>query len=242
MVSDGCSSSEDTDFGSRILCKAAESAIKLLHSGEIDVPLVRPLDHVSNIANSIASNVLESYGRMLTPYALDCTLLVAYRHSDAFHVIATGDGVVAARRNDGTLDIRVIEYAGNAPIYMNYLNNQERLDGLRRTFDCTKRIYFLSEDGQDTHISKNIEEYYEFPFSEYSSVAVMTDGVLSFKRLSEDEKSYERVDVQNIVSRLMSFDQTLSGFIERQCKDFRFDCSLLHMIHKDDVAIGALTK
>ena len=98
IVSDGCSSSPDTDFGSRLLTVTAQE--RILHDKDHYAPR-----GVVWQASSMARALL------LPPHCLDATLLTIHQlSSGVFRVYAVGDGAVAARRRDGTVDIWRIQF------------------------------------------------------------------------------------------------------------------------------------
>jgi hypothetical protein len=124
IVSDGCSSSRDTDFGGRILCKYAA---QMLHSAiEYGV--------VPENAFKMSSSLVNDW-KVVDQDCLDATLLIAKVIEDKVQVLMSGDGVVAAKRKDGMIIVKVIEFKDNAPLYLSYKNDPGRKKLLYDTYD-----------------------------------------------------------------------------------------------------------
>lgn len=244
IVSDGCSSSKNTDIGSRIICKSLESMFHFYNANPHVPGQLLPLENALIYMQVKAEEILDSFKGIIDGQALDCTSLAIHRYDQEFHVIAAGDGVIAAKRHDGTLEIKVIEFAGNAPIYMGYVLNPERLEMLKKMYDCTKRIYtHINGKPADVMVSNEIAEYFVYPISEYQMVAVMTDGVLSFRQLTDSltSRTSEAVPVTEIVHNLMDFKGLVGEFVHRRCSKFLSECIGKNRFHTDDFAIGVVT-
>ena len=89
IVSDGCSSSPDTDFGSRILAKAAENNIESFHT-----------DYFEHAVISEATVQVKSLN--LSKRSLDATLLIILYDDFIVRFRCYGDGFCALIFNDST--------------------------------------------------------------------------------------------------------------------------------------------
>src|SRR5690606_17939856 len=109
IVSDGCSSSKDTDIGARILARAAlECIYKSTHGIKV----------FSEAIMAKAETQCLSLG--LEREALDATLLVAVQWEKNVDVFMMGDGLISLEIGDHTELIRA-EYPMNMPYYPSYL-------------------------------------------------------------------------------------------------------------------------
>src|SRR6266496_2217714 len=133
ILSDGCSSSPDTDIGARLLVKAAE---------QILLAPLRPL------ANELAEMHKESARRALLwagiaglqPQALDATLLTVHFSDDGLILGCSGDGVIALQSWAGELDVYVISYLSGYPLYPGYAHQPERLLALTDDGRISKEV------------------------------------------------------------------------------------------------------
>lgn len=275
ILSDGCSSSPDTDWGARLLCRAAlqevqearqrDKVFQELQAEPDPVPdsLKRffDLELVDIILK--ANEWRESLG--LPSAVLDATLgLVRVTASQQIEVLLAGDGVVAARRRDGTgLDYWVVDCSLNAPTYLSYLVKQARdgedLDpmerfqkmggGIRKVTACSpERLPTVEEDGvwsrlgtdnQQKDDVENLALSWTFSPEGYDVVAVFSDGVESFMR--PDGPTFRPVPVEEVLAELMDFKQLTVGFAERRLQRFlRKTCVSRGWKHYDDLSIAAV--
>jgi hypothetical protein len=232
VVCDGCSSSPDTDFGSRLLAVAAEAQLQqgILPSPERTVEMLR----------------LNVDWLGLSPTSFDATMVAALQDRDRVRVRMWGDGVIAARRRDGQLELHTVEHTKNAPGYLSYA-----LDGARRTA-------YIAKFGEEYKVSscKNIEDPtwsvycgvpapcdWSFPLADYMMVAVLSDGVSTFQCLSETATSRQLQDIPvvEVVKELLTFGMTRGAFVQRRCHKFLTKtCPPRLWQHADDLAVGAI--
>ena len=125
IISDGCSSSEGTDMGARLLCFLAQQYIRFRASSNKDfVP-----DHKKMGLWIIHNAELVSKQLGLHPGSLDATLIVAYKKFDGndIRVHFYGDAcavLFSTKTGQATMDS--IEYSKGAPYYLSYMLNDER--------------------------------------------------------------------------------------------------------------------
>lgn len=234
IVSDGCSGSPHTDFGSRFLALGARHAVSL----DLDAMQMAKLALVSAVEFGKAADLPSNH--------LDATLAVVRRRNNSINAFLAGDGIIAARDKSGAIIVKEITFVGGAPIYLNYLNHELRLETLHKTFDCTKMIKttIIYKDGEEESEEKslNMIESFDFDVAEYDYVAVMTDGVASFQRLvaTPTSKTYEMIKTSEIVKQLMAIKGNVGSFVERRCKAFQRDCLRDGIIHADDFSVGMI--
>lgn len=236
IVSDGCSGSPDTDFGSRFLAMGAKNTLK---------------NFVGNPSEFVVEGALinaTQYGHALQlhPQHLDATLLVALVYNKVVTCVATGDGVIVAKDKDGVITIIDISFAGGAPVYLNYRNNLSRFNALLDTYDCTKTIKttIVYKDGEEENsvTTNSLISSFDFEIEKFDFVAVMTDGVSSFQRpvITGTSKTYESMKTIEVVRELMNIKGVVGQFVERRCKAFLRNCAKDGIIHADDFSVGML--
>lgn len=235
VVSDGCSSSPDTDVGARALTL---SAITGLESYRSDFA-----PHLLGHLPFIAAN--HTQGLPLS--CLDATLLMVYEREDGLiQTLATGDGVILAReRQSRAVWTWEIDYAG-FPGYLSYLLDPRRLDqylvyghGKRTTTKrCTQGpdmpevvtrqigfdpASFLWAQTFDPHV--------------FDLVLVLTDGVLSFVQ----EATRQSVPLFKVVPQVMDIRVPTGVFLQRAEKFFLAKtCPKLGWQHLDDFGAAAI--
>ena len=139
IVSDGCSSSPDTDVGARLLAKAAEQA--LLAPVKLSVSAITE-------AHAEAARRALRWAKLtgLSPQAVDATLLTAHLSGDELIVGCSGDGVIVLESWLGVADVYVISFASGYPLYPSYAHQPERLLALRRSGRDGKEIKHFRRD------------------------------------------------------------------------------------------------
>ncbi len=239
-LSDGCSSSPDTDFGSRILVKAIQSlyCTQGIYPGD---------KSITELIWQKAVNSMNSING-LTLYCLDATLLFAYKEDKNINVVMIGDGTVSAKTKDGTMDTKTIEYKGNAPLYLSYLHsNPKRMEQRSKEFDCTKIITETSyKKGNEvtwmeSKSTNNIERF-SFPIEDYEYISLFTDGVSSFvkQEVSGGTKTQQTIPEYIVVEEATGFKNNGGEFVRRRCQRFFSDWNAIGSKALDDFTMATI--
>lgn len=228
VVSDGCSSSTDTDIGARFLVRGLELAYTLRRHG------------YSYQALQLASHYALTLG--FKDSTLDATLLYAYPEGTDIRVVAHGDGVIAARRKDGTLDHWVIECPKGAPDYLSYHLDEARLETYTREIREHKTCT-VHENGKPV----TVIEYTSFDpvtfllsLDTYNMVALFTDGIRSFLR--KTGTTLAPVPDWDVIQQVMAIQNTNGEYVVRKIRNGflgRF-CAQNEWQHYDDFAMAAM--
>ena len=239
IVSDGCSSSPDTDWGSRFIAKAAERSIHLFPENPKAFSAV-----VASEARILCKTI------NLSQYALDATLLVAIMNEHEVSVGCYGDGAFAFIYPE-YITIYIIDYESGAPFYLNYLNSIERTDvyvkeaGLNRYIQ--KIIIYPDKFVKEKKVSapENITEpgfIISHSLEDIIAVAVMSDGVLSYMQPSNTATSRTQtsVPVEDIVKELLGFKGYAGVFVERRVQKFIKTCMQTGWHNCDDVSLAVI--
>lgn len=232
IVCDGCSSSPDTDFGARLLAAAAAFEMQFLWQTSVK-RIIQQADKSRRWVD-------------LPPLCLDATLLRLYWDGEGVNTTCFGDGVVAARRRDGTFVLHTVDYPGNAPFYPSYYLDEQRLrlweehTGLRHT-----RRSFDSATGEWTEevVGCEIAQPQAFGVQEFDLVVILSDGVQSFQHLVKTgtSRTLEAVPVEQVVEHVLAIKGTKGAFLSRRCRKFLTkQCVRLGWQHSDDFSAAAI--
>jgi hypothetical protein len=234
LVCDGCSSSPDTDFGARLLARAA--AHNLATFGDQFDP---------KLAIWLAEGHRQGIG--LQSHALDATLLTVFELDNGLaRVFVVGDGVVAARRRDtGKYDYWAIRYPSGAPGYLTYLLDPGRQDiyleqtGGKRTVEVvwgSGAPGVKAEESWETH--GPVWTLDRDP-AIYDIIAVMSDGAESFQRPVGTR--LESIPLPEMLDQVMAVQGLTGEFLTRRVNRFltKF-CVKEGWQHYDDFGIAAL--
>lgn len=224
IVSDGCSSSPQSDYGARLLTAAAARELAL---GALSTATVLAAAERAAAAVGLSST------------ALDATLLCAYRANDAVHVLASGDGIVAAVDDWGTLSAWSIRHPSGAPAYLAYLLDGERRAAYLR--DHHQREVHELFGGHPARVVKSslLDAPYVWrmtlPAARFPIVAVLSDGAESFR------DSAGPLPLARVLARLLDFKVVRGEFVERRVRRFLTrECRELGWRHDDDLAVAAI--
>ena len=261
-LADGCSSSVDTDIGARLLCHAVARRFKL-RAGALranpDTVFEPPFAPDAVVRDADAWRAI----MRLPVDALDATVAVIYENeTGAAEVKLVGDGVVAARRRDGRgIDYVEVNCSLNAPTYLSYLVKRAPHAGGVMPLQAYQaagggvrqmRVHnagapqFVVDDRTWTDLrldasgdAKSVALEWTFEPDAYDVVAVMTDGVSSFRKVGPGGTT--PVPVPDVLRQLMGFKTSTAGFVKRRLRRFlKRYCQTQNWRHSDDLAIGAL--
>jgi hypothetical protein len=242
ILSDGCSSSPDTDTGARLLVKAAEQTLLGCDGAAARDP--------SQVHKEAARRALLWVRRVgLRPQAVDATLLTAHLDGDELILGCTGDGVICLQSAAGTIDVYSISYASGYPLYPVYTHQPERLLTWEDVERSGKEVkHFRAASIEVPLRLKNVAradrptEVFAVRASDYKYVALFSDGIHSFYSAARTETSrrVEPIAMEEVLRDLVSFKNVRGAFVERRLNRFLKDCRAKGWQHADDLAFGAL--
>lgn len=233
MVSDGCSSSPDSDFGSRALTMAA---IEVLESYGDQFPT-----QVDRMMRQAVLYVPHS----LPVECLDATLLAVYlRENNRLQAVVHGDGIVFGVKHDGDMVSYEIDMGG-VPNYPSYWLDPDRsrsyiASGYGKS---TVREWIVGEDGtakldratEWTSRSGVPEFVRDFNPEEFKFVGVATDGLLSFQH----RETLAPIPLVEVLKHVTDIRVPTGAFVERSSKFFlQKTCPKLGWQHYDDYGVA----
>lgn len=234
LLSDGCSGSPKTDFGSRILTQVASNLIDQNQDFDLDEILIKA-DETRMILN-------------LPEESLDATLLSTYVKGEQYHLLMCGDGVCVKTRYDGIMEVILIEYPSNAPLYPNYNLNQARKERYITAFSLKRKIVtWQLRSGIIENLTENEDQsgsfYQEDGFCKnYKSISLMSDGVGSFYELlnTGTSKNENQILLNEVLKKLIDFKGFQDEFVDNRLQKFRKDCKKINWFHDDDVSLATI--
>ena len=239
ILSDGCSSSPDTDIGARLLVKAAEN---ILTGQEVD--------DVEQLHKEAARLALGWAGSIGVPaQAVDATLVTVQVSRESLTVACSGDGVILLESREGILDLFRISSPSGYPFYPAYLHQAERFEELVSNGRTTKEIKHFRRDSANRHFelidvitSDSPTEVFRLNASDYKYAAVASDGIDSFfhTQQSASGKRVENVSLLDVLEEFWSFKNRHGAFVERRLKRFMKDTLANGWQHADDLSIGVI--
>ena len=134
IISDGCSASDDTDIGARLLSTIAKGVIKYLR----DRNLIGTKDFNSIFRELVVRKCLEVKQSLGIPIeAFDATLLISTVYQDKIISLGWGDGYFIFVTKDNVKIIYDIHYSMGAPYYLSYEMSPSKKQAYMDTYGNT---------------------------------------------------------------------------------------------------------
>lgn len=252
IVSDGCSSVPDADFGARLLTKAAAMNMHHFHGD---------LENFARIATNNAATFCRALA--LVPESLCATLLIAAVTQETveeeledkinytFKTLVAGDGAVISKK-DNIITLTEYVFPSGAPYYLKYELDRDVKKGYFGQFGKMAEIYTcqISADTGELLNSgsskQNISEkfYFEQTLKNCDFVAVASDGLSSFLHHEKGATGIQniKIDPQKIVKELLEFKGYQGEFVKRRCGRILKKWREANGWHNyDDFGIGVVT-
>lgn len=248
IVSDGCSSVPDADFGARLLSKAAAMNMHHFHGD---------LENFARIAAINAATFCRALA--LAPDSLCATLLVATVSQETveektnykFKTLMVGDGAVISKK-DNVITLTEYVFPSGAPYYLKYELDRDVKKGYFGQFGKMAEIYICqisADTGELLNSSsskQNISDqfYFEHNLENCDFVAVASDGLSSFLHHEKGTTGIQniKVDPQKIVKELLEFKGYQGEFVKRRCGRVLKKWHEINGWHNyDDFGIGVVT-
>jgi hypothetical protein len=253
IVSDGCSSARHADIGATLIAAAARRMC--MRDAAIEVPAVlRTAWH--------QAQALE-----LPSSSLDATLLYAQPCGEQLVCVLAGDGVLGARRRDGSIEAWAVQVPSGAPPYPSYLLEPARLaaylatrperriehwrrpGGARQAASCERswlepvRALPLEARAEPGEPAGGYLRRFELPIRDFDLVMLLSDGDTSFGRSCDSDTSrhVEAVPLGAVLGELLAMPGTRGEFVVRRCRRFLGSFCREHgWRNHDDLGVAAI--
>ena len=253
IVSDGCSSSDNTEMGARILCHLAKKFLLERFAGGLQSLKDMPDQDV--MASDIIYGAKLASGMLgLDLDCLDATLVVGIFEpvNQEFHIYIYGDADILMETKDNTIKIINIEYTSqiqkysNAPYYLSYRLDEYRDDLYHRMkVDkiITTRTCELKDFPEGWHDPCTVAYDYVQPMifsaDELKSILICSDGFSSF--VEPGENGMVKSNPFIIAANFLSFKNWRGEFLKRRMNRALKELEQTHTTHYDDLSIAAIS-
>lgn len=228
IISDGCSSSKNTDVGARILAHTTRRNIKTAfdYSYKEFGMLVAALSKAS----------IQSLG--LSTTAMDATLIMVAYINGMYNVRLYGDGSIFYDSRYLTLD-----YTGNAPYYLSYWVDRERANAFLDKFGSYVTLIENSE-GFTQKNTIDIDETF-FVFSKFLAdvksdrpnhpLLIASDGIEQISTLNK-----QTMDAKTMAKAFTNFKTTKGEFVKRRVLREMKNQEKQGYYSMDDLSVGCI--
>lgn len=228
ILSDGCSSSKDTDVGARILCYLARQYLTLK-----DMDYSNSVDMGSWIIHN-AEMMARHMG--LKASCLDATLIVMYKYDELsnINIAMYGDGCVIIGYKDDSIDYYSSKFNMNAPYYLSYKLSQD--DNLTYLNQFGKFRTDINKGGIESEVPLVLPRTFSFNPPLYNFILISSDGIDSF--INQDQIQVPIKLLLGYRSEFLKFKNTNGNFVQRRVKREILNYEKAGTFHYDDISIG----
>lgn len=229
ILADGCSSSNGTEMGSRILCHLAKQYLQYRADD------LHELDY-KKMGRWIIHNAEMSARQLgLSISCLDATLIVAYEIDNIIKLFMYGDGAIFIKEGD-VIKSWKIDFTGNAPYYLSYLIDDFRHDLYHR------EKHDLIITAENTGVLPFERLAYDYPLSfifqkkDMDCLMISSDGMFSF--IVDDPKRYKIIPASDLIADFMTFKTIKGEYLKRRLNKALKKLNKSDINHYDDLSIG----
>ncbi len=245
IVSDGCSTGGDTDFGARLITRAAASTI---HDHWAARKYILGETVTQNI--SLRQHVLFSGARDILRLEfkdLLATCMYAYITPKGGIVHLVGDGAIAIKYRSGKVKLFRYDWANNTPLYPAY--REDSFESFIKAHSGDIKSNVLTEE-----IWIATPDYGLIPFAtqEYTLDTALQGSTLFFTPedlsteidfiaiFSDGATQVDKMVWKDAVSQLIAFKNTAGGFAKRRMKKFVKESHKIGRGPIDDIAYAVV--
>lgn len=251
IISDGCSASDDTDIGARLLSTIAKGVIKYLRDRE----LIGTKDFNSIFRELVVRKCLEVKQSLGLPIdAFDATLLISTVYKDKIISLGWGDGYFIFVTKDNVKIIYDIHYSMGAPYYLSYEMSPSKKKAYEDTYGnsiITVKNSIIATDGSVTETINNPTGglyseslYKEAHVPSIKFVILSSDGIGTYqddpkfpKEDGAEKKTYSAIE---IIPDIAAYKNTAGEFVIRRMQRIKSDMDKNHIVHIDDVSCSSI--
>jgi hypothetical protein len=233
VVCDGCSSSENSDIGSRLLSIIAKDAMCEIFK--------RDLVYEEHIREYIIRKMIEvkKCCSFLNTTFFDSTLMIIVKPKDFYaRVLVYGDGVIFKKEKDSpNIELCEISFSHNAPYYLNYKTDFKR-DSLylkNSSEEICCRTGFAIGD-HNIPVADAIPAFYTINGGEPDFIGIASDGISQLL----NRNTGTMLPTEEVIKNLTDFKTTNGQFVKRRVKRAMDEYAKNGIIPVDDLSLAVI--
>lgn len=245
IVSDGCSSSPDSDMGSRLLTRYLADELESVLKFNVVGRTYTSSDFEQHFIRAIRQASAPAAAMGLDKMALDATLLAIILVGNELYTCMWGDGCYAWGNGNEVYGVVKVEYSAGYPDYLNYVLNADRQAAFMQ-IENSRVITRCDNRDKSTEVNVHplacdhifMEEFDVMKSSDYW-VAIMSDGACSFLK-GYDSPENCSTEPNTVISEMLSFKNFGGKFVSRRLNAFEKSCAKNNIWHDDDLSVAAV--
>lgn len=250
IISDGCSSSENSDVGARLMTHIAKGVLMYIK----DRNLIEAPEFLQLFKELIVRKGIEVKNSLgLSTDAFDATLLVNIVLGTKLLSIAWGDGYVIYKNDASKLIVYDISFSTGAPYYLSYEMSPSKKQNYMDEYGSgliTIKNLILSEDGTlefersitNPIIAESLYKEAHAPMIKFATVS--SDGLGTYQEDPKacrenvgDKKKYKAVE---IIPEVMAYKTIAGEFVIRRMQRMKTDMIKAKIVHFDDISCASI--
>jgi hypothetical protein len=261
IVSDGCSSSKDSDVGARLLAHISRDALLYLHRRKLLYdPNFLESSFRATFEEIVIKKCLEVKDTLRFPCDIfDATLLMTAVVGDTWKrkiLFSWGDGYFILKRPSGAVDVISLSYESNAPYYLSYELSQDKHDAYATEYGSVplhKNIDRISVDGVvdfvDVDVILTVMQRSYFSVmgegTDVTQIIVASDGIGTYEDdtripIYPPGTEHMKYTALNVIPQIVSYKNPVGEFVTRRMNRLKKEYADTHVIHQDDVSCAAI--
>lgn len=235
ILSDGCSASNHTEIGSRILVSTAKHLFENAKEFPPDYTIFG--NQLITTAWDVAQKLLPS-PLTTNDSILDATTMLAFVHNSEILVYIYGDGCIFYKDYQGNVHTIDINFTHNAPYYLTYWLNPKRRAEYER-YDQKPLFIIDSVSGRSLPLSFTTPLIFRFALNQFKTIAIASDGATSFIKFTQAVKlslytvAVQLLDIKGNIDKEFAKCH-VTNTLEKYAQD--------HIFPVDDLSIGMFTQ
>lgn len=236
IVSDGCSSSKETDFGSRILAHSCRlSLFEVYHHGMTDK--LNPFELTEYIKARTIHHAMVCIDSFNLPYSVcDATLLYAFIYKGTMIINGYGDGNIVLGYKGGKHTWNCLKYESGAPYYLSYEMDKLRKREYMDNPNFGGKKFYFEQKGTTQENTATCE----FPVNENYSVLGSYDEVQFISLSSDGVETYYPANTEEKINEMIAYKNNQGEFVKRRMKKLKRECDKDGVEHMDDVSCATI--
>lgn len=228
ILSDGCSTSEDTRIGAMLYCEVGLNEFEYI-DGRINT------HQWMGLAQRCRHSM---YGIKVSTTYLDATVVSMRVNDTHVHINMCGDGLIFYKEKGKEFPEFVkLDFEDNTPLYPSYFIDSNRMELRRRIKD--KNNLVMSDYDYANGVFKEVARvddedattFFSFPKNHLEYMGIASDGVFSFKQYGKE------VPMKIIFDHITAFKGT-GEFMKRKMNHMFKELAKENIFNYDDFSIG----
>ena len=238
IISDGCSGSDNTDIGARLIVHAIKDIIN-------QYPPVDPQVDYRTIMDSWLKVKIENIRTNLSLHhsCFDATIRLVILCDDVLHMYTYGDGItILKNQTTGETDRYVRQdVTSNAPYYFSYKMIPGATDAYLKKFPDALANVGLA--------SISVRDYIDMPntFYTHMNVSGLSPGTYTCSVMSDGMETFfgddDKLGLDPVLDEMLAF-KNVDGecdFVKRRVKKYLKQCAKKNIRHYDDISMASIS-